>query len=411
VARLFFSLYIVITFALVSLSAALESIFLPVAQESNNSHVATLLAAAKQQDVDIIQLIEASNLPLRRFSITDLSWSKAQLAQLQAGASISLYDEANREQIYLLSDDGVVLEVTVTEPGLSFSSTLWYRSIFFILLAAVIALWLWPLWRDLNLLKKAVTTTMPDGNIAENAIGANSLVAPIAKALNSMRGQISQLLRNQRELSGAVAHEFRTPLARLKFALGMQEQSEMSQWQDMQQDVVELERLVQEMLDFSASEAHLPTLHFAEIPLLSLCEALLQKLKSSHLHALDAKLVGPATLLLGDDLYVERALENLLVNASRYAKSKLRISIVPTDEYVEVSVEDDGPGIEENLRAKVFEPFFRPDEGRGRKQGGAGLGLAIVSRIMQWHQGECSISDSEFGGAKFILRFPNETQV
>ncbi|NCP66252.1 MAG: two-component sensor histidine kinase [Paraglaciecola sp.] len=410
-ARLFFSLYIVITFALVSLSAALESIFLPVAQESNNSHVATLLAAAKQQDVDIIQLIEASNLPLRRFSITDLSWSKAQLAQLQAGASISLYDEANREQIYLLSDDGVVLEVTVTEPGLSFSSTLWYRSIFFILLAAVIALWLWPLWRDLNLLKKAVTTTMPDGNIAENAIGANSLVAPIAKALNSMRGQISQLLRNQRELSGAVAHEFRTPLARLKFALGMQEQSEMSQWQDMQQDVVELERLVQEMLDFSASEAHLPTLHFAEIPLLSLCEALLQKLKSSHLHALDAKLVGPATLLLGDDLYVERALENLLVNASRYAKSKLRISIVPTDEYVEVSVEDDGPGIEENLRAKVFEPFFRPDEGRGRKQGGAGLGLAIVSRIMQWHQGECSISDSEFGGAKFILRFPNETQV
>jgi len=330
---------------------------------------------------------------------------------LQAGASISLYDEANREQIYLLSDDGVVLEVTVTEPGLSFSSTLWYRSIFFILLAAVIALWLWPLWRDLNLLKKAVTTTMPDGNIAENAIGANSLVAPIAKALNSMRGQISQLLRNQRELSGAVAHEFRTPWARLKFALGMQEQSEMSQWQDMQQDVVELERLVQEMLDFSASEAHLPTLHFAEIPLLSLCEALLQKLKSSHLHALDAKLVGPATLLLGDDLYVERALENLLVNASRYAKSKLRISIVPTDEYVEVSVEDDGPGIEENLRAKVFEPFFRPDEGRGRKQGGAGLGLAIVSRIMQWHQGECSISDSEFGGAKFILRFPNETQV
>jgi two-component system, OmpR family, sensor kinase len=411
VARLFFSLYIVITFALVGLSAALESIFLPTGQGSNSSQVATLLSAAKKQNIDIVKFIEASNLPLRRFSIHDLSWSDAQLTQLHAGATISLYDQNNSEQVYLLSNDDILLEVTVAEPGLSYSSTLWYRSIFFILLAAVIALWLWPLWRDLNLLKSAVTTTMPDGNIAENSIPSNSLVAPIAKALNSMRGQISQLLKNQRELSGAVAHEFRTPLARLKFALGMQEQTEVSQWQDMQQDVLELERLVQEMLDFSASEAHLPTLHFAEIPLLALCEALLQKLKSSHLQALQADIAGPATLLVGDDLYVERALENLLVNASRYAKSRLRINIVPTNEYVEVSVEDDGPGIAANVRTKIFEPFFRPDEGRGRKQGGAGLGLAIVSRIMQWHHGECGVADSEFGGAKFILRFPNETNV
>ena len=271
----------------------------------------------------------------------------------------------------------------------------------------MIALWIWPLWRDLEALKKSVATVMPDGNISENQITKSSLVAPIAASLNNMRSQIANLIQTQRELSGAVAHEFRTPLARLKFALGMQEPNQNEFVQNMQQDVLELEKLVQEMLDFSAAEAHMPALHFSELPISELCQSIKLKLKDSHLSRVQLDIQQNTAFLLGDGHFVERAIENLLLNASRYAKTRILISIETSANFIDIHVEDDGIGIKAEWRDKIFQPFFRPDEGRDRLQGGAGLGLSIVRRVMQWHQGQCWVSQSQFGGAKFTLRFPN----
>jgi two-component system OmpR family sensor kinase len=192
-----------------------------------------------------------------------------------------------------------------------------------------------------------------------------------------MGRQITQLMQNQRELSGAVTHEFRTPLARLKFALAMNPPAQSEPWLDMQQDVNELEHLVQEMLDCASTDARIPEMNLAEIPIKQLCQQLINRLKESHLSSLDIKVYGDDPHVLADEHFIERAIENLVLNGRRYANEVLEIHIIKHNNLIQVCIEDDGIGVPQAMRKKIFSPFFRPDEGRDRQKGGAGLGLAI----------------------------------
>ncbi|MBL4631708.1 MAG: histidine kinase [Paraglaciecola sp.] len=275
------------------------------------------------------------------------------------------------------------------------------------LLGGVIAFWIWPVWRDLSNLEKTVSNVKPDGSIEQNNIGKRSLIYPIAKSLNNMGHQITQLVKNQRELSGAVTHEFRTPLARLKFALAMTPSAQSELWLDMQQDVNELEQLVQEMLDYASTDARIPEMNLSEIPIKQLCQQLIDRLKGSHLSHINVRVCGDDAHVLADEHFIERAIENLVLNGQRYASNVLEINILKQKNVIHICVEDDGEGVSHAMRKKIFSPFFRPDESRDRQKGGAGLGLAIVKRIVDWHQGDCYVTDGKLGGAKFIIILPN----
>jgi two-component system OmpR family sensor kinase len=405
-AKLFISLYVFITLALVGLSAGLETLFFVPESNFQSSALRQLLSASKQQDIDLITLLEQANIKFRLLNLNDIAWPPDSLHKLQAGEALSLYDPNLGEQVYVAHTDAQLIELSLDGPFANQGAFILYRTVFFVLLGGLIALWIWPLWRDLEALKKSVMTVLPDGNISQNWVAKSSLVAPIATSLNTMRMQIADLIHSQRELSGAVAHEFRTPLARLKFALGMLDDSQDEMLKNMGKDVEELEKLVQEMLDFSATEAQMPNLHFCEIPCTATCHSLVNKLHQSHLSHLKVNVRGGQELLTGDGHFVERAIENLLLNAARYAKTCIVISVASELDKILITVEDDGLGVDPALGDKIFEPFYRPDEGRDRIQGGAGLGLAIVKRVMQWHQGSCSVTRSTLGGAKFTLSFP-----
>lgn len=101
-----------------------------------------------------------------------------------------------------------------------------------------------------------------------------------------------------------------------------------------------------------------------------------------------------------------RALGNLLQNARCHAHEQIVVSFTREGTDYLLSVEDDGPGIPESDRACIFEPFTRLDASRDRDTGGYGLGLAIVSRVAQWHDGSVCVTDSSLGGARFVLRWP-----
>lgn len=404
-AKLFISLYVFITLALLGLSAGLDSFFTPPATPAR-SHLHQLLAAANKQNIDIQSLLQHTNIAYRLLDNSDIAWPPDNQHQLDSGEAVSVFDPLLGEQIYLLLESGRLLELSLNDAAPDRTSFFLYRTIFFIALGGLVALWIWPLWRDLEALKKSVTTVLPDGNISKNQISSSSLVAPVAIALNSMRDQISALIQSQRELSGGVAHEFRTPLARLKFALGMLDENQDQLLANMRMDVLELEKLVQEMLDFSAGEAHMPNLHFCEIPLKAICLNVVDRLNTSHLAHLSVSVEGNDEQIIGDGHFIERAIENLLLNAARYATQCIVVTIKTNENNLMLLVEDDGMGVSDKLAEKIFEPFFRPDEARDRVQGGAGLGLAIVKRVMQWHQGTCSVSKSALGGAQFTLYFP-----
>nr|WP_252735923.1 ATP-binding protein [Aestuariibacter sp. A3R04] len=112
---------------------------------------------------------------------------------------------------------------------------------------------------------------------------------------------------------------------------------------------------------------------------------------------------------MGDGYFIERAIENIVLNAVRHAHSKVLLSAEQSKGFVVIHVEDDGPGVAPQDAEKIFTPFFRPDSARSRERGGAGLGLAIVKRIQSWHHGYCSVTKSKLGGANFSISYPTRT--
>lgn len=99
-------------------------------------------------------------------------------------------------------------------------------------------------------------------------------------------------------------------------------------------------------------------------------------------------------------------LRNLLYNAIRYARGQVRVRFGRSSpDMWTLQVDDDGPGIPEADRQRVFESFVQLGERRSQK-GGYGLGLAIVERVIEWHGGEVSVGDSDLGGASFAARWP-----
>ncbi len=170
----------------------------------------------------------------------------------------------------------------------------------------------------------------------------------------------------------------------------------------MQQDLQELDQLVDEMLDYARMETQVVNLQFEQVNLTELLQNLLEKL--ALIPGPQIQLIAPAAVrCYCDGHYLERALQNLLVNAKRYGRQTVLLSLHTSQQQLQIRVEDDGPGIPVEQREHIIQPFVRLDQSRSKGHGGFGLGLAIVSRIITWHRGSLQITDSALGGACFTL--------
>ena len=112
--------------------------------------------------------------------------------------------------------------------------------------------------------------------------------------------------------------------------------------------------------------------------------------------------------VLGDDHQLHQVLHNLLRNAARHTppEAHVHVTLAASDGYATLAVADDGPGLEPDVAAKVFEPFFRADKSRARETGGAGLGLAIVAAIIESHRGTVRLDTVPGSGATFTVTLP-----
>jgi two-component system OmpR family sensor kinase len=112
--------------------------------------------------------------------------------------------------------------------------------------------------------------------------------------------------------------------------------------------------------------------------------------------------------VLGDDHQLRQVVANLLGNALRHTppEAQVRVRLATRDGHATLDVADDGPGLEPDVAAKVFEPFFRADDSRARQTGGAGLGLAIVAAIVQAHGGTVRLDTRPGAGATFVVTLP-----
>jgi signal transduction histidine kinase len=284
-------------------------------------------------------------------------------------------------------------------------------------LGMVILPWLRPIWLDLRKLQRA-SHAFGQGQLATRIhVSRYSFIKSILDAFNGMASHIESLINSHKTLTNAVSHELRTPVARLRFSLEMLEKAgsdadKQRYLQAMNTDIDELDNMLADLLSYARMDRQCVQLNKEPLQL----EPWLQEqvaAASDYCGAVQINTCSDAlpadSVACMDHKLMTRAVQNLLQNACRYAKSQIQLCFIHKNGQYQLSVDDDGCGIPAELHDSIFDPFTRVDDSRDRDSGGYGLGLAIVKQVAQAHQGTVSIQNSELGGVKFVLNWTEVT--
>ena len=219
-----------------------------------------------------------------------------------------------------------------------------------------------------------------------------------ARAFDRMRGRIQSAISQRTEMLAGVGHDLRTPLTRMKLQLAMLGDSQ--DILDLKSDVAEMERMVDEYLSFARGEG---TEDVAVTDIASTLDQVVRRARSTEVD-IDLETSGDLVIEVRPDA-VRRCLTNLVSNAARHGET-VRVSADRNRDAIEVTVDDDGPGIPQDEREAVFKPFYRLDGSRNPETGGTGLGLTIARDVARSHGGELAIEDSPMGGVRARVRLP-----
>jgi len=270
-----------------------------------------------------------------------------------------------------------------------------------------------PLVRRLRRLDRAARAIGEGSLDARVPVGPPNTLGKLERHFNLMADRVEELLAGQRQLVQAVAHEIRTPIARIEFGLEMVELAEDAEEKqrrqaDLHAELEELDRLVGELLVFSRYDVGTAELATEDV---DVADAVQQQVSrdTDRYPEIQVEIAGldEAGAAHVHARSFGRVVHNLVSNALRYARSQVRVGISKgaAGELV-ITVDDDGPGIPADERERILEPFGRTGDSRDRSTGGVGLGLAIVRRIVEAHGGTVRVGDSPAGGAQFVTTWP-----
>jgi signal transduction histidine kinase len=426
--NLFIRLYLILILAFVGLGISIDTYVAQTENEQNlisdiALHKGTLFLLNKELQrlpaaewPAYLNLISPSfGYPITLVAPNQRQLSQPQLAHLKQGGIVSNYHEQQGKAWFYqqLSNSQQLLELGPIAVEPSLNSNIITNLLFFSGLALVVFLWAWPISRGLHKLTQAAIA-FGKGDFSVRA--SNSRSAPLmalVSRFNAMASRIQRLIKSHQELSHAVSHELRTPIARIRFAMEMvrelDDKNQQSKYlQTMDDNIEELDGLVDELLTYARFDREQPDLNIDTQNIVSTCHQVIEKFQLTH-SQLKIQCTNPSEQILNcryDQDAITRALDNLVRNACRYAKLQIQVSVQIVDRQVLVSVDDDGQGIPIESRDKLFQPFVRLDQSRDRSSGGIGLGLAMVKRLLELHQGSAKVIDTKLGGASFVMAWP-----
>ncbi|GAM59248.1 sensor protein [Vibrio ishigakensis] len=237
-------------------------------------------------------------------------------------------------------------------------------------------------------------------------VSKSSYIFNIESEFNRMADRIAQLVDDNKLLSRAVSHDLKTPIARLRFGIEALEETQNPELQAkyfarLNRDLDNMEELVSTLLSYARlDEANIQP-NLEQIELNAWVKSRLEAFGQTELD-IDFVPSSAPVLVESDPIYLAMQLGNLLSNAERFGKSKIRVSLASDDKHVVIVVEDDGEGIKQSEVEKVIQ-FVRGSQSRGNS--GHGMGLAIVNRIGTWMDSKLSIHSSpSLGGACMRLK-------
>ena len=373
----------------------------------------------QEQWAEQLEKIEPEfGLDLGLTHINDMDLPEQQMNSLKSGKVARIEHSSVSEDIYWrFSDSPYVISIgPVSELHIQLKLLTSIFGVMLLIISLGILSWLLPLWRDLKILDQTAKA-FGLGNFDRRVkFKRSSVVSRLGTSFNGMADSIQKLIQTNQHLTNAVAHDLRTPLARLRFALEILESGdctpeEQARYKKSVHNSIDgLDYLINQLLIFSRynrvakAENFSPCLFSEEIK--NEIEEH-QFLHESLCFQCDISEAAQQKEIVIDQRALCRALGNLLTNASKFAKSQVLVRFYSEHNDWYLVVEDDGPGIDEKYHEKVFQAFVQLDNEERDEALGHGLGLAIVSQIAQWHKGSAFVGRSErLGGAKLMVCWP-----
>jgi signal transduction histidine kinase len=231
-------------------------------------------------------------------------------------------------------------------------------------------------------------------------------VADLANGFNAAAGRIEELVRSHKSLLANASHELRSPLTRIRMSLElMGDRPNPGARQEISRNIAELDQLIDEILLASrldAKEADMGTIETVDLTGLAAEECARVDADLEVKEGTDSE----ALTVRGVPRLLRRAIRNLLENAGRYGAGEINLEIGSRAGQAEIRVNDRGPGVPVTQRDRIFEPFYRLP-GASERNGGVGLGLALVKSISERHGGSVRCEDRPGGGASFVITLPH----
>lgn len=372
---------------------------------------------SRQLLIETDKISTTFNLPLDIIDANDIALPHALTSQLSTQAGLTLTTD---EQYYLLrtipnhpnylvrlflpkpEEDNHKLNVLLT--------AILYSGVCIILLA-----WLFPLARRLYLLTQAAGKIAQGEHGVRVKLSAFSNIYALEKRFNFMAAQIEKLMADNKLLARSLSHDIRTPMSCLRFGVEAAIDTPDVKKKDeylarMEVELTRMEDMTSAFLSYASMERQGIKLQREVVDIAGYFTMLLldfQDLADQHNLKLNLNTNNISGNVEIDHHWFSRAIQNLLSNAVQYANTQIEISLKIHNKRLQILVQDDGNGIDEENIDKIFAPFVKLDDDKSREQGHFGLGLAICAKVVNWHSGTISAANStSLSGACFTIELP-----
>ena len=213
-----------------------------------------------------------------------------------------------------------------------------------------------------------------------------------------MKKRILKHISQRTAMLSGISHDLKTPLTRLKLQIELLNKNQ--KLNSLKEEITEMEKMINEYLDFASNQYSQPVENFNIIQLI---QKLIDKSFKKNI-----KMKSPKNLIFsGRKNLIRRCIANIINNSQKYSENIL-ITCKKMKKIIKIDIDDDGPGIADEHKEKVFRPFYRVDKSRSLKDSNVGLGLSIVEDIVNSHGGNVKLLNNPKGkGLRVSLSFPN----
>ena len=219
-------------------------------------------------------------------------------------------------------------------------------------------------------------------------------VRRVSNAFKIMKERIENSISQRNKMFSSISHDIRTILTRMKLNLELHKLDKGG----LKKDLVEMEQMVEEYLKYAKGEEKEK---IQKVNITSLINLIKKRYSKKNIYFNNGKKISISVRLNS----IKRCINNLLSNSLKFSKN-IKITCNKKNNYVEIIIDDDGPGIPEKERKKVLQPFYRVEDSRNRDTGGIGLGITIAADIINNHGGNFFLDKSPLGGLRAKIYLP-----